>query len=120
MPSIPADTVATLSVRPKNGLAAGTYTETLTVTGNNGVTCTATLSFTVNTPTPTPTPGSGFEITLSAEELGELAEAGRAWRADLPDGGAIALSVDTVAELAEQGEAVTIRVTPVDEEDLAV
>jgi uncharacterized repeat protein (TIGR02543 family) len=42
-----ADT-ATVSVRPKTGLAAGTYTDTLTITGDNGISLTAGLSFKVN------------------------------------------------------------------------
>ncbi|MEL7566115.1 MAG: S-layer homology domain-containing protein [Dehalobacterium sp.] len=39
---------ATVSIRPKTGLAANTYTDTLTITGNNGISLTVTLSFTVN------------------------------------------------------------------------
>jgi len=46
--SIAAGGTATVSVRPKTGLAAGTYTATLTVTGSNGISLPATLSFTVS------------------------------------------------------------------------
>ena len=38
----------TVSVRPKTGLSANTYTDTLTITGDNGINLTASLSFTVN------------------------------------------------------------------------
>ncbi|WP_037373100.1 S-layer homology domain-containing protein [Anaerovorax odorimutans] len=40
--------IATLSVRPKTGLAVGTHTDILSITGNNGVSLTLSLSFTVN------------------------------------------------------------------------
>ncbi|NLZ92161.1 MAG: hypothetical protein GX918_09600 [Clostridiales bacterium] len=46
--SLNAGGTATVSVRPKTGLAAGTYTDTLTITGDNGISLTAGLSFTVN------------------------------------------------------------------------
>ena len=47
--SLNADQTATVSVRPKTGLAASTYTGTLTITGSNGISLTpVTLSFTVN------------------------------------------------------------------------
>jgi len=46
--SIAAGGTATVSVRPKTGLAAGTYTATLTVTGSNSISRSATLSFTVS------------------------------------------------------------------------
>jgi hypothetical protein len=39
---------ATVSIRPKAGLAVGPYNGTLTVTGDNGLSITAGLSFTVN------------------------------------------------------------------------
>jgi hypothetical protein len=39
---------ATISVRPKTGLAAGTHTGTLTITGMDGISLTTDLSFTVN------------------------------------------------------------------------
>jgi putative cell wall-binding protein len=39
---------ATVSVRPKTGLAVNTYTDTLTITGDNGISLTVNLSFTVN------------------------------------------------------------------------
>ena len=37
----------TVSVRPKTGLAAGTYTDQLNITGSNGISLSATLNFTV-------------------------------------------------------------------------
>ncbi len=52
-----------VTVVPNSGLSAGTYTETITVSGEMVMTQTATVSFTVTqvapapTPTPTPTPG---------------------------------------------------------------
>ncbi|MEI7026048.1 FG-GAP-like repeat-containing protein, partial [Paenibacillus sp. y28] len=46
--SINAGDTATVSVRPKTGLTADTYTDTLTITGDNGVSQTVSLSFTVN------------------------------------------------------------------------
>jgi len=46
--SLNAGGTATVSVRPKTGLAAGTYTDTLDITGDNGISLTAGLSFTVN------------------------------------------------------------------------
>lgn len=46
--SLNAGGTATVSVRPKTGLAANTYTDTLTITGSNGIFLTANLSFTVN------------------------------------------------------------------------
>jgi hypothetical protein len=44
---------ATVSVRPRTGLAADTYADTLSITGNNGISLTADLSFTVNAETST-------------------------------------------------------------------
>ena len=41
---------ATVSVRPKTGLLAGTYSETLRITGNDGISFAIPLSFTVNEP----------------------------------------------------------------------
>ena len=43
----PGSTV-TVGVRPKMGLSASTYTDTLTIMGDNGISLTASLSFTVN------------------------------------------------------------------------
>jgi len=45
------NTTATVSVRPKTGLAAGTYTDTLRITGNFGISLSAPLSFTVKAAT---------------------------------------------------------------------
>jgi hypothetical protein len=44
------DETATVSVRPRTGLRASAYTDTLTVTNDNGVFLTASLNFTVHTP----------------------------------------------------------------------
>ena len=44
---------ATISVRPKTGLTANTYTDTLTITGDNDISLSVLLSFTVNPPEPT-------------------------------------------------------------------
>lgn len=52
--SIAPGGTATVSVRPKTGLLANTYTDTLTITGDNAVSFTASLSFTVT--------GSGSSI----------------------------------------------------------
>ena len=52
-------TNSTYTIQPVAGLAAGSYTATITVTYDNGATATAEVSFTVNeesTPDPTPTP----------------------------------------------------------------
>ncbi len=46
--AIGSGSTATVSVRPKTGLSANTYTDTLTITGDNGINLTASLSFTVN------------------------------------------------------------------------
>jgi hypothetical protein len=45
--SIPAGGTGTFTVVPKTGLAAGTYTETITVSGGNGIGAGFNLSFTV-------------------------------------------------------------------------
>lgn len=39
---------ASISVKPKDGLSAGTYTDNLTIFGDNGISLTIPLSFTVN------------------------------------------------------------------------
>ena len=74
-----ADTVepgktVTFTAQPKAGLNVGTYSETITVTGNNNVKATATVSFTVvqapaSTPAPTPEPP---QITLHFNTMGGL------------------------------------------------
>ncbi len=43
-----AGSTTTIGVRPVTGLAANTYTDTLTISGNNGISLTIDLSFTVN------------------------------------------------------------------------
>ncbi len=48
---VPADT-ATFTVQPKAGLAAGTYNETITITGTNGASASLQVSFTVAAPIP--------------------------------------------------------------------
>jgi len=58
--SIAPGGTATVSVRPKTGLAANTYTATLTITGSNGVSLPATLSFTVN-----PAGGTTYTLTVA-------------------------------------------------------
>lgn len=54
----------TYTIQPKPGLAAGTHTDTITVTYNNGNTATAEVSFTVlaNTAAPEFTPAAGDYI----------------------------------------------------------
>ncbi|MCL2045163.1 MAG: S-layer homology domain-containing protein [Oscillospiraceae bacterium] len=42
-----AGNTVTISARPKTGLSASTYTDTLIITGDNGINLTASLSFTV-------------------------------------------------------------------------
>jgi hypothetical protein len=42
---------ATVSIQPKAGLTAGSYIDTITITGNDGATATVTASFTVTTKT---------------------------------------------------------------------
>ena len=61
-----------MSVRPKTGLAAGTYTDTLTITGDNGISLTAGLSFTVNAASTAPT----YTITASAGSGGSISPSG--------------------------------------------
>jgi len=53
--SIPAGSsgnTATFTVQPKTGLAAGTHSETVTVSGANNISATATVRFTVHKPVP--------------------------------------------------------------------
>jgi hypothetical protein len=50
--SIPVSSAAAISARPKTGLAAGTYTDTLTVTAGNDLSMSASLSFIVNNDIP--------------------------------------------------------------------
>jgi hypothetical protein len=68
--TINAGNTATVSVRPKTGLAAGNHTGTLTVTGDNGVSVTASLSFTVNAAPPTGTAPTITTTTLPAGTVG--------------------------------------------------
>ena len=70
--SLNAGGTATVSVRPKTGLAAGTYTDTLTITGDNGISLTAGLSFTVNAASTAPT----YTITASAGSGGSISPSG--------------------------------------------
>ena len=46
--SVNSNGTVTVSVRPKTGLSANAYTDTLTITGSNGISLTASLSFTVS------------------------------------------------------------------------
>ena len=63
----------TVSVRPKTGLTAATYTDTLKITGDNGISISVALSFTVSpvggsTPGPSgPPAGSGTTASRPAE-----------------------------------------------------
>ena len=50
----------TFTVVPKTGLAAGTYTATVTVSGGNGISACFEVSFTVNSPLPAPLYDSSF------------------------------------------------------------
>ena len=70
---------ATFTVQPKTGLTTGSHSETLTISGSNGVSAQVALSFTVNwkynggggyIPTiqkPTIEAGEGVKVTLSAD-----------------------------------------------------
>ena len=51
--SLSSGGTATISVRPKTGLTANTYNDTLTITGSNGISLSVNLSFTVNPATST-------------------------------------------------------------------
>lgn len=53
---IPSGSAATISIRPKTGLSAGTYSDILSITSGNGIPLTVSLSFTVNS---SPGDGSG-------------------------------------------------------------
>jgi uncharacterized membrane protein len=53
VPTITAGANATFTVRPNTGLAAGTYTATVTVSGGNGISQTLNVSFIVATPAST-------------------------------------------------------------------
>lgn len=66
--SLSSSSTAAVSVRPKTGLAANTYTDTLTITGNNGVSLTANLSFTVNAAIPTVTSVTVAPQTVSVQK----------------------------------------------------
>lgn len=60
---------ATFTVQPKTGLAAGSHSETLTISGSNGTSASVTLAFTVTaqwtangTTTPTVNASSGIDV----------------------------------------------------------
>lgn len=62
---------ATLSVRPIAGLAVGTHADTLSITGNDGISQSVTLSFTVSTAIPV-----SFAIHASAGTGGSIDPSG--------------------------------------------
>ena len=68
--SITSGNTATVSVRPVTGLSAGTYTDTLTITSNNGITLSVSLSFTVNAATTYTASVDPTSKTFTAAEVG--------------------------------------------------
>jgi len=68
---VASGSTATISVRPKTGLSEGTYTDTLTITGDNSISLTVNLSFTVSTENP-----STYTITASAGSGGSISPSG--------------------------------------------
>ena len=64
---------ATFTVQPKAGLSAGTYSDTIAVTGNGGVTSSITASFTVKSQPPT-IPPTVSEKTIDAIQDAEPGE----------------------------------------------
>ena len=114
----------TVSVRPKTGLTANTYTDTLTVTGDSGISLTASLSFTVNaalTYTATINPTSK---TFSAATAGYSAQTAQAFTIQNTGTGTITglsaalsgtnfeISTELSATSAASGSSVTISVRP--------
>ena len=81
---------ATFTIQPKDNLSRGSYSEQITITGDNNVSATLTASFTVKEP---PYTGKySYELTTSVGDHGSL----------------------TVDRYATEGEKVTITVTPDD------
>ena len=82
------NTTATFTIQPKDKLPRGSYSEQITITGDNNVSATLTASFTVKEP---PYTGKySYELTTSVGDHGSL----------------------TVDRYATEGEKVTITVTP--------
>ena len=63
--SLPVNDTATFTVQPKTGLAAGTYSETITITGTEGAAVTISVSFTVKS-RPSYNPPTVSEETIDA------------------------------------------------------
>ncbi len=55
------------TIKPKNGLSAGTYTATITVIGNNDITDSFTISFTVSVASPTNDKGGSGRVSSTTE-----------------------------------------------------
>ena len=88
---------ARFTVQPKSGLAAGTYSATVTVSGNKVMPVTATVSFTVNA---TPAPSTGGSYTPPTYKVeSEVSKS--------TDG-----TVSSDHSTAKAGDKVTITVTP--------
>ena len=82
------NTTATFTIQPKDNLSRGSYSEQITITGDNNVSATLTATFTVKEP---PYTGKySYELTTSVGDHGSL----------------------TVDRYATEGEKVTITVTP--------
>ena len=82
------DKTATFTVQPKDGLSRGSYSEQITITGDNGVSATLTATFTVKEP---PYTGKySYEVFTSVGDNGSL----------------------TVDRYATEGDKVTIEVAP--------
>ena len=71
--NLAAGETATFTVQPKAGLAAGTYSDTIAVTGNGGATLSITASFTVKSQPPT-IPPTVSEKTIDAIQDAEPGE----------------------------------------------
>ena len=84
------NTTATFTIQPKDKLPRGSYSEQITISGNDGASATLTASFTVKEP---PYTGKySYEVSTSVGDHGSL----------------------TVDRYATEGERVTITVTPDD------
>ncbi len=82
------DETATFTIQPKDNLPRGSYSEQITITGDNNVSATLTATFTVKEP---PYTGKySYELTTSVGDHGSL----------------------TVDRYATEGDEVTITVTP--------
>jgi hypothetical protein len=77
------DSITTRTVQPKAGLAAGAYTETITVTYDGGATATAEVSITVNKATPVYTVPTGL-VAIVGQTLADVAlPPGFSWDTEL-------------------------------------